>query len=98
MSSKRQFFLHGEDAHANSAILFLSGVPGKDERSFGEIGFPRQRLHLFGAEAATVEKNGQRVAGEGAVGKHIDLHHVEFPYWSSHALDFTVGRISQFKA
>src|SRR5208282_2057380 len=29
MSGEGQFFLHGEDAHADSAILFRSGVPGK---------------------------------------------------------------------
>ena len=80
MSGEGQFFLHGEDAHTNSTSLFRSGVPGKNKGSFGEIGFPGQRLHLFGAEAAAVEKHRKRVAGEGAVGKHIDLHHGEFLY------------------
>src|SRR5258707_1999723 len=54
--------LHGEDAHANSAGLFRIGLPRKNEGSLGEIGFARQRLHLFGTEAAAVEKNRQRVA------------------------------------
>jgi hypothetical protein len=55
-------------------------------------------LHLFGTKAAAVEKNRKRVAGEGAVGKHIDLHHGEFLYRSRHALDFTVRSISQAQA
>jgi hypothetical protein len=44
--------------------------PGKNESSFGEIHFPRQGLHLLGTQAASVKKNRQRVAGEGAIGKN----------------------------
>ena len=75
MSGKGQFFLHGEDAHADPADSFDSNVPGKNEGSFGKIGLARQGLHLFGAETTSIEEDRQRVAGEGAVGKHIDLHH-----------------------
>ena len=85
MSGKGQFFLDGEDAHAHSPGLFGSGVPRKNEGSFGKIHFARQRLHGFGAEAASIEEHRQRVAGEGAVGKHIDLHHGELSCRSSHA-------------
>src|SRR6267378_2441407 len=88
MSREGQFFLHGEDAHANSASLFRNGVPGKNKGSFGEIHFPRQRLHLLGTETASVEKNRQRVASEGPVGKYIDLHHRQLSYRSRHAFRF----------
>ena len=77
MSSEGQFFLHGEDARANSAGAFRGGVPRKDESSFGEISFARQCLHPLGAKAAAVREHRQRIAGESAVSKHIDLHHTQ---------------------
>jgi hypothetical protein len=75
MSGKRQFFPHGKDANADPAALFCGGITGKNKSSFGEIHLARQGLHLLGAKAAAVKKNGERVAGERAIGKYIDLHH-----------------------
>ena len=75
MSGEGQFFLDSEDAHPDSATLFRRGVSGKNKSSFGEIHLTRQCLHGFRAESTAVQKNCQRVAGEGAVGEHIDLHH-----------------------
>ena len=75
MSGEGQFFLDSEDAHADAAALFRRGVSGKNESSFGEIHLTRQCLHGFRAESTAIEKNCQRVAVEGAVGKDIDLHH-----------------------
>ncbi len=84
MSGEGQFFLHGENAHADSAGLFCGGLPRKNESSLGKIHLAGERLHLLGAKTASVEKNRQRVAGEGAVGEHIDLHHGELACRSSH--------------
>ena len=84
MSGEGQFFLHGENANADAAILFVTRLPGKNEGRFGEIHFARQGLHLFGAKAAAVEENGERITSEGAVGKHVDLHQGEFARGSSH--------------
>jgi hypothetical protein len=78
MPGEGQFFLHGEDAHADSAVFFGSRVARQNECSFGEIHLARQVLHLLGAEAATIEENRQRITGESAVGKHVDLDHGEF--------------------
>ena len=76
MSGEWQLFLHGKNAHAHAANFFRRGVPGKNEGGFGEIHLPRQGLHLFCAETAAIKKYGERVAGESAVGEHIDLHHL----------------------
>ena len=65
-------------------VFFRRRVAGKDEGGLREIHFARQGLHLLGAQAAAVEKNRQRVSGEGAVGENIDLHHGEFSRRSSH--------------
>jgi hypothetical protein len=85
MSGERKFLLHGKDADADSAILFCSGVGRQNEGGFGKIHFAGQGLHLFSAEAPAVQENRQRVSREGAVGKHVDLHHGELSRRSSHA-------------
>jgi len=78
VTGEGQFFLHGEDADADAARLFRGGISGEDESCFREVGFARDRLHLSGREAASVEDDGQGIAGEGAVGKNIDLDGREF--------------------
>src|SRR5260370_33107169 len=85
MAGEGQFFLPGGGARTGCGVLFRGGVARKNEGSFGEIGHARQGLHLLGAGGAAIEDDRQSVAGEGAVGKHIDLHHGELSCGSGHA-------------
>src|SRR5271166_6216336 len=39
MTSERQLFLHGEDAHANAPLPFGGGIAGQDEGGLGEVHF-----------------------------------------------------------
>jgi hypothetical protein len=75
MSGEGQFFLHGEDAHADSAILFRRASPGR-MKVVSERFISRAKACICSLlRPRPSRKTASELPAEGAVGKHIDLHH-----------------------
>ena len=74
MPGEGQFLGDGKDAHLDAALALGGEVAREDERSLGEPGLARQRLHVGRREAARVGENRQLIAFQRLLREHIELH------------------------
>ena len=77
MAGEFELFLHGEDADLDAALALDLRLAREDEGGLAEVGLAGEGLHLLGGEAAGVGEDGERVAGESALGEDVYLRVVE---------------------
>lgn len=68
MAGERKFAFGGEDAAARPVLAFLRR---QHEHRLRQVELVGNRLHRLGIEAVRLEHDGERIAGEAAVGEDV---------------------------